>query len=93
MPHVAVRATFGYARHHRQDRLLAIECLDLALLIDAEDEGSVGRGKVKGASRRDQIKDSFLYAANGLVCGKQRLSLLLFSLTHLCPVFALFDPN
>ena len=43
MPHVAVRATFGYARHHRQDRLLAIECLDLALLIDAEDEGSVGR--------------------------------------------------
>jgi hypothetical protein len=47
MPHVAVRATFGYARHHRQDRLLAIECLDLALLIDAEDEGSVRRGKVK----------------------------------------------
>jgi hypothetical protein len=47
MPHVAVRATFGYARHHRQDRLLAIECLDLALLIDAEDEGSVGWGKVK----------------------------------------------
>src|SRR5215467_182132 len=29
MPHVAVRATFGYARHHRQDRLLAIKCLDL----------------------------------------------------------------
>ena len=24
MPHVAMRATFGYARHHRQDRLLAI---------------------------------------------------------------------
>ncbi len=47
MPHVAVCATFGYARHHRQDRLLAIECLDLALLIDAEDESSVGRGKVK----------------------------------------------
>ena len=47
MPHIAVRATFGYARHHRQDRLLAIECLDLALLIDAEDEGSVWRGKVK----------------------------------------------
>jgi len=30
MPHVAVRATFRYARHHRQDRLLAIEGLDLA---------------------------------------------------------------
>lgn len=50
MPHVAVRATFGYARHHRQDRLLAIECLDLALLIDAEDEGSVRRGKVNSGS-------------------------------------------
>src|SRR6516162_6948366 len=47
MPHVAVCATLGYTRHHRQDRLLAIECLDLALLIDAEDEGSVGRGKVQ----------------------------------------------
>ena len=30
MPHVAVRATFGYARHHRQDRLFAVEGLDLA---------------------------------------------------------------
>src|SRR5512146_188447 len=47
MPHVAVRATFGYARHHRQDRLLAIERLNLALLIDAEDQCSVGRRKVK----------------------------------------------
>jgi len=47
MPHVAVRATFGYVRHHREDWLLLIECLDLALLIDTEDEGSVGRGKVK----------------------------------------------
>ena len=47
MPHVAVRATFGYARHHRQYQLLAIECLYLALLIDAEYEGSVRRGKVK----------------------------------------------
>src|SRR5215510_13925242 len=47
MPHIAVRATFGYARHHWQDRLLAIECLDLALLINAEDESSVRRGKVK----------------------------------------------
>ena len=42
MPHIAVGAAFRYARHHRQDRLLAIECLDLALLIDTEDEGSVG---------------------------------------------------
>ena len=47
MPRVAVRATFRYARHHRQDRLLAIECLNLTLLIDAEDNGPVRRGQVK----------------------------------------------
>ena len=47
MPHVAVCSAFGYARHHRQDRLFAIECLDLALLINAKDKGSVRRGKVK----------------------------------------------
>ena len=60
MPHIAVRATFGYARHHRQDRLLAIECLDLALLVNAEDEGSVRRGKVKAddiAHLVDEIVD------------------------------------
>jgi hypothetical protein len=44
MPHVAVRATFRYARHHWQDRLLAIECLNLAFLIDAEDKGPVRWG-------------------------------------------------
>jgi hypothetical protein len=42
MPHIAVRAAFRHARHHRQDGLLAIKCLDLAFLIDAEDKGSVG---------------------------------------------------
>src|SRR6202140_5823988 len=47
MPHIAVRATFRYARHHRQDRLLAIKCLNLTFLIDAEDKGSVRRGRVK----------------------------------------------
>ena len=47
MSHVAVRATFRYARHHRQDRLFAIEGLNLALLINTEDEGSVRRRKVK----------------------------------------------
>src|SRR3981189_3895177 len=52
MRHVAVRATFGYARHHRQDRLLAIECPGLALLIDAEDGGSVRR--VKGKARKNR---------------------------------------
>src|SRR5258706_12964207 len=47
MPHIAVRATFRYARHHRQDRLLAIKCLDLAFLVYAEDKGSVRWGQVK----------------------------------------------
>ena len=47
MSHIAVRATFRHARHHRQDRLLAIKCPDLAFLIDAEDKGSVRRGQVR----------------------------------------------
>src|SRR5262249_18925552 len=47
MPHIAVRATFRHARHHRQDWLLAIECLYLTLLIDAEDKGSGRRVDVK----------------------------------------------
>src|ERR1700747_2822029 len=41
MAHVTVRATFRHARHHWQDRLLAIECLYLTLLVNAEDHGSV----------------------------------------------------
>jgi len=44
MPHVAMRTTFRHARHHRQDRLFAIEGLNLAFLIDAEDKGSVRWG-------------------------------------------------
>ena len=47
MPHIAVRTAFRYARHHRQDRLFAIERLDLTFLIDAEDKGPVRRGQVK----------------------------------------------
>jgi len=47
MPHIAVRAPFRNTRHHRQDRLLAIECLDLAFLIDAENKGSVRWGQIK----------------------------------------------
>src|SRR4029079_2826633 len=46
-PPIDVRETVWHARHHRQYRLFAIECLDLALLIDAEDERSAGRGKIK----------------------------------------------
>jgi len=36
-----VRATFPYAKYHRQDRLLAVERLYPTLLIYAEDNGSV----------------------------------------------------
>ncbi|MBR1165231.1 hypothetical protein JQ569_39535 [Bradyrhizobium elkanii] len=45
--HLAAHATFRYARHHQQDWLLAIECLDLALLVDPEDTDAVRRGHVK----------------------------------------------
>jgi hypothetical protein len=31
MPHIAMRTTFQHARHHRQDRLLAIECLKVGI--------------------------------------------------------------
>ncbi len=47
MPHIAVRTTLRHARHHRQDRLFSIQCLNLAFLIDAEDKGSVRRGRVR----------------------------------------------
>src|SRR4029077_1383205 len=42
VPHVTVRPAFGHARHHRQDRLLAIERLDLAFLVNAKDKDPVG---------------------------------------------------
>lgn len=42
MADIAVRATLGHAGHHRQDRLLAIERLDLALLVHAEHQRAVG---------------------------------------------------
>ena len=37
MPHVVVGATFGLAEVHRQDRLRALERLDLRLLVHRED--------------------------------------------------------
>ena len=37
----------GYASHHRQDRSLAIERLDLALLIDAQHESSVEKSRLE----------------------------------------------
>ena len=47
MTDVVVRPALGHARHHRQDRLLAVERLDLAFLVDAKDKRPVGRREVK----------------------------------------------
>ena len=47
VPHVVVRAALGDARHHRQDRLFAVEGLDLALLVDAENQCPVGWRQVE----------------------------------------------
>lgn len=44
---VAVGAALGHAGHHPQDRLLAVERLDLRLLVDAEHECAVGRRQVE----------------------------------------------
>jgi hypothetical protein len=42
-----VRPSFWDGRHHRQNRLFAVECLDLALLVDAENKCPVGRREIK----------------------------------------------
>src|SRR5712675_1744131 len=47
VPHVIVRPALGYARHHRQNRLLPIERLDLAFLVNAKDKRPVRRREVK----------------------------------------------
>jgi hypothetical protein len=44
---VVVTAAFGGAWHHRQDRLEAVERLDLGLLVDAEHDGALRRVEVK----------------------------------------------
>jgi hypothetical protein len=43
MPHVVVRSTLRLTEIHRQNRLRALERLDLGLFVDGEDHG-VGRG-------------------------------------------------
>jgi hypothetical protein len=42
-----MRAAFWDARHHRQDGLFAVERLDLALLVDAENQRPSWRGQIK----------------------------------------------
>src|SRR5258708_13543349 len=44
MPHAAVRATFGYARHHRQDRLSRVWCLAALFVIAADSTAPRLRG-------------------------------------------------
>jgi hypothetical protein len=46
MPDVVVRAPFHLARAQRQKRLSAIKRLHLALLIQAQHDGTVGWGQV-----------------------------------------------
>lgn len=57
MPHIAVRAPFRYGRHYRQDRLLAIQGLDLAFLVDTEDKGSVRWRQVKADDIADLVDE------------------------------------
>ena len=47
MTDVGMGPALRHARHHRQDRLLAVERLDLALLVDAEHQRAVGRRQVE----------------------------------------------
>ena len=47
MTNIGVGPALRHARHHRQDRLLAVERLDLALLVDAEHQRPVGRRQVE----------------------------------------------
>ena len=48
---------FGDAGHHRQDRLLAIERLYLALLVDAEHQRPIGRRQVKTDNVADLVDE------------------------------------
>lgn len=52
---VVLGAPFGHAGHHRQDRLGPVEGLDLALLVDTEHDGPLGRVVVQA----DDVNDLF----------------------------------
>jgi len=47
MPLVVVSATLGLAGPHGQERLGAVQRLDLALLVDAEHQGAIGRVEIE----------------------------------------------
>ena len=50
-------ATLRHAWHHRQNRLLAIERLDLAFLIDTEDQRPVGRRQIETDNVADLVDE------------------------------------
>ena len=52
---VVVCAALRHARQHRQDRLCAIECLDLALFVDTEPSWPISPGAL-GSCIGDQVK-------------------------------------
>ena len=47
MTNVGMGPAFWNAGHHRQDRLFAVECLNLALLVNAQNQRAIGWRQVK----------------------------------------------
>jgi hypothetical protein len=57
MTDIGVSLTFRLTRHHRQDRLFAIERLNLALFIDAQDQRPIGQGQVEPNDVADLVDE------------------------------------
>ena len=63
---VVVALALGHVRPHREDRLGAIECLNVGLLVDAGHKRCSGRvhvksddvGRSRGTSRPEEILES-----------------------------------
>ena len=54
---VVVRAPLRHARQHRQDRLCAVERLDLALFVDTEHQGAVRRRQIEAYDVADLVHE------------------------------------
>src|SRR5271165_797953 len=54
---VVVSPTLDLAWAHRQDRLCPVECLDAGLLVDADDNGSLGRVQVQPDNIADLLDE------------------------------------
>lgn len=57
VPDIGGGTSLGHAGHHRQDGLLAVERLDLRLLIDAQDERMSWRRKIEADNIPDFIDE------------------------------------